>query len=118
MVASSATFCPHLGRVNGDLFRMLHAVLHGMKALVYSNYHRSVCPYSSGGLSAPYRGSSAQQRCQCSSHIGAGTASAGTDAGHGSLKEPAIECLTLGLSRGMNRVTLSYFYSGDYPTRG
>ena len=112
MVASSATFYPHLGRVIGDLFRMLHALLHGMKTLVYSNYHRS------GGLSAAYRGSSAQQRCQSSSHIGAGTTSAGTDAGHGSLKEPAILCLTLGPSRGMNRVTLSYFYSRDYPTRG
>ena len=27
-------------------------------------------------------------------------------------------CLTLGLSRGMNGVTISWSYSGDYPTRG
>ena len=29
-----------------------------------------------------------------------------------------IECLTLGLSRGMKKVTLSYCYSGNYPTQG
>ena len=48
-----------------------------------------------------YPGSSAQLRCQCSSCI---SASAGV--GRGSLKYSAIECLTLGLSRGMNAVTL------------
>ena len=38
--------------------------------------------------------------CQCNVTI-----SAGTDVGHNSLKQPAIECLTLlGLSRGMNGV--------------
>ena len=47
-----------------------------------------------------YPGSSAQQRSQCSTRI-----SAGADVGRGSLKYPAIECLTLGLSRGMNGVT-------------
>ena len=47
-----------------------------------------------------YPGSFAQQRCQCSSRI-----SAGAGEGCGSLEEPAIECWTLGLSRGMNSVT-------------
>ena len=47
-----------------------------------------------------YPGSSAQQRSQCRTRI-----SAGADVGCGSLKEPAIACLTLGLSRGMNGVT-------------
>ena len=32
------------------------------------------------------------------------------------LKQPAIECLTLRLTRGMNGVTLSYCYSRDYLT--
>ena len=40
-----------------------------------------------------------------------------TDVGRGSLKLPAIKCLTLGFSRGMNRATLSYCNYGDYPTR-
>ena len=34
------------------------------------------------------------------------------------LKQPTIECLTLGLTWGMNGVTLSYCYPGDYPSRG
>ena len=46
------------------------------------------------------------------------TVNACTDVGRGSLKQPAIECLTLGLSRGMNVITLRYCYSEDYPTRG
>ena len=40
MIVSSSTFRSHLGRVIGDLFRLLHAVLHGMETLVYSNYPR------------------------------------------------------------------------------
>ena len=47
-----------------------------------------------------YPGSSAQQRSQCSTRI-----SAGADVGRGSVKYPAIACLTLGLSRGMHGVT-------------
>ena len=39
----------------------------------------------------------------------------GTHVGRGS--QPTIECLTSGLSRGMNGVTLGYCYSGDYPIR-
>ena len=39
----------------------------------------------------------------------------GTHVGRGS--QPTIECLTVGLSRGMNGVTLGYCYSGDYLTR-
>ena len=42
MIASSSTFCPHPGRIIRDLFRQLHAVWHGMEALVYSN-HPIVC---------------------------------------------------------------------------
>ena len=38
MIASSSTFCPHLGRVIRDLFRQLHALWHGTEALVYSNH--------------------------------------------------------------------------------
>ena len=41
-----------------------------------------------------YPGSSSQKRSQCSTRI-----SAGADVGRGSLKKPAIACLTLGLSR-------------------
>ena len=48
-----------------------------------------------------YPGYSAKLWCQCSSRI-----SAGAGVGRGSLKQPAIECLTLGPSRGMNGVTL------------
>ena len=40
MVASSITFRPHLGRGIRDLFRLLHAVLHGTEALVYRNHPR------------------------------------------------------------------------------
>ena len=29
-----------------------------------------------------------------------------------------IECLTLGLSAGMNEVTINYCYAVDYPLRG
>ena len=38
MVASSgpSAFCSHLGQVIGDLFCMLHAVRHGMEALVHT----------------------------------------------------------------------------------
>ena len=44
--------------------------------------------------------------------------SAGTDVSRfRALKQPTIECLTLRLTRGMNRITLSYCSSGDYPTR-
>ena len=49
-----------------------------------------------------YPGSSAQQRSQCSSRI-----SASTVTGRCSLNNPAIECLTLDLKRGMNGVTLA-----------
>ena len=38
-----------------------------------------------------YPGSSAQQQCQCSSRINAGTDR--TDVGRGSLEQPTIECL-------------------------
>ena len=51
-----------------------------------------------------YPGSSAQQRSQCSTRI-----SADTDVGRGSLKLPAIACLTLGLSHMMNGVTQRSF---------
>ena len=45
MIASSSTFCPHLGRVIRDLFRQLHAVWHGTKALVYSNHPREAAAF-------------------------------------------------------------------------
>ena len=128
MIASSTTFRPHLGRGIRDLFRMAHAVLHGTEALVYSNYPReataSTClaiifwPIASGipwfflSTAVPMQLLHRCRPCQYSV-----TVSADTDVGRGSLKQPAIKCLTLGLSCGMNRVTLSYSYSGDYPTR-
>ena len=49
-----------------------------------------------------YPGSSDQLWCQCSCRI-----SAGAGVGRGSLKQPTIACfMTLGLSQGMNGVTL------------
>ena len=69
----------------------------------------NVWPYSSGRLPAV---------CTLVPPLNSVTVSAGTDVGRGSLKQPEIKCLTLGLSRGMNGVTLSYCYSGNYPTRG
>ena len=33
------------------------------------------------------------------------------------LKQPAIEFYTLCFSHGMNEVTLSYCYTGDYPAK-
>ena len=44
MVASSSNFHPHLGRVIGDIFRLLHAVQHGTEALVHSDYPRKLQP--------------------------------------------------------------------------
>ena len=46
MIASSSTFCPHPGRVIRDLFRQLHAVSHGMEALVCSNRPREAAASS------------------------------------------------------------------------
>ena len=40
MIASTSTFCPHLGMVIRDLFRQLHAVWHSTEALVYNNHPR------------------------------------------------------------------------------
>ena len=50
------------------------------------------------------------RHCQCSV-----TVSAGTGVGRGSHKQPAIECLTSGLSRGMNAaiVTLGTIWPED-----
>ena len=42
MIASSSTFRPHPGRAIRDLFRLLHAVRHGMEALVYNNHPRKL----------------------------------------------------------------------------
>ena len=41
IVASSGT-PTHLGKVIGDMFRMLHAVEYGTEALVYINYQRKL----------------------------------------------------------------------------
>ena len=49
MIASSSTFCPHLGRVIRDLFRQLHAVWHGTEALVYRNHPREFAASSLTG---------------------------------------------------------------------
>ena len=46
MIASSTTFRPHPGRVIRDLFRLLNAVLHCTKVLVYSNHQREAAASS------------------------------------------------------------------------
>ena len=46
MIASISIFRPDLGRVIRDLFRKLHAVWHGMEALVYSNHPREAAASS------------------------------------------------------------------------
>ena len=94
----------------------MHVVglLHGMEALVYSNYPREAAAstlifrrIASGvhwflcSTAVPM-----QLRHHCRQRSVAVTA--GTDVGCGSLKQPAIEYLTLGLSRVMNGVALSY----------
>ena len=43
IISSSSTFYPHPGRVIKDLFRQLHAVWHGMEALVYSFIIQASC---------------------------------------------------------------------------
>ena len=80
MIVRSSTFRPHMGRVISDLFRQLHAVLHGTEALVYTNYPKETAVFTCLAiifgwrtLTTAYPGSSAQQRCQCSSCISTGT---------------------------------------------
>ena len=46
MIASSNTFCAHLGRVIQDLFRQLHALWHVTEALVYINHPREAAASS------------------------------------------------------------------------
>ena len=46
MITSSSTFCPHPGRVIRNLFRQLHAVWHGMEALVYRNHPGEIISFS------------------------------------------------------------------------
>ena len=75
IASSTSTFRPHLGRVIKDLFYLLHDVLHSAVALVCSNFKEGLALIFERIANA-YPGSSAQTRCQCSSHIGAGTASA------------------------------------------
>ena len=102
---------PHLGRVIKDLFRLLHA-------LVHSDYPRDATASKClaiifGRIASVYPGSSAKQRCQGSSRINAGT---GVGRGKAlNYRLSAIEYLTSGMSRGMNRVILSYCY---YQIRG
>ena len=47
MIAGSSTFRPHLGRVIRDLLRLLLCCMHGIAALVYSNYPREAAVSSS-----------------------------------------------------------------------
>ena len=104
MAASSITF---------RLFLLLNAVLHGTKALIYSNYPReataSTClaivighiasglPWLLPSTAPPVQLSLQCRHCQCSV-----TVSSDTDVGPGSLKQPTIKYLTLGLSKTMN----------------
>ena len=109
MVASGSAFHPHIGRIIKDLFRLLRVVtlLHGTGALVYSKYPReaaaSTClaiifgriardfslvpPFNSGPNAPPASVQALPVQCHCQCII---IASAGTDVGHGSLKQPAI----------------------------
>ena len=121
MVASSSTFRPPPpppGRVIRDLFGMLHDVRHATEALVYSNYlreaavstclttiFRRIASRMSWFLSStavlmqlPHRCRHLQWHCT------------GTDVGRCGAKQPAIECLTLCILRGMDGITLSYCY--------
>ena len=66
MIASSSTFCPNPGRVIRELFRQLHAVLHGTEALVYSNHPREAAASSYLAIifgRIAMSGSSAQLQC-------------------------------------------------------
>ena len=99
VIASSSTFRPHAGRVIRNLFRQLH----GTEALVYSSHLREAEVFSYLAIifgriasSVPwfFRSTAVPMRCQCSSRI-----SAGAGVGRGSLKLPAIECLTFCFAR-------------------
>ena len=86
MIASSSYFRPHPGRAIRDLFRQLHAIRHGTRALVCSNHRREAAASSYlaiffGRIASGVPWTSAQSRCQCSSRI-----SAGAGVGRGSLK--------------------------------
>ena len=92
IAASTSTFCPHLGRVIRDLFRLLHAVLHSTESLVYINYPREAAASTclaiifrriANGIPQSFR-STAVHQC---SRFSTGTASAGNDVGHVSLKQ-------------------------------
>ena len=102
---------------------------HGTEALDYSNYPREAAASTclaiifgriASGVAWFLRSTAVLMLLphQCRYYQCSVTTSAGTDVGRGSLKQPEIECLTLGLSHGMNGIILSYCYSGDYPTRG
>ena len=47
MIASSSTFRPHPAKGHRDLFRLLHAVMHGTEALVYINHPREAAASTS-----------------------------------------------------------------------
>ena len=96
MVASSSTFRLHLGGgVTRDLFRMLHAVLHGTKTLVYSKYTRaaatSTFDYNRHTLAPPLNSSANAAPTSVQSLM---LALVGPSTKH------TIDCLALCLSRG------------------
>ena len=62
---------PHFREVHWNLFRLLHAVASTCLAIILGRVASDLPVY---------------QQCQCSSRISAGTASAGTDVGRGSLE--------------------------------
>ena len=84
---------------------MSHALQHGTQTLIYSNHPRkaaaSTCLAINFRTLAPPL--SAVQALMLAVVV---------------LKQPTIESYTLFVSHGMNGVTLSYCFSGDYPTRG
>ena len=96
LVASSSTFLPHPGRVIRDLFRLSHVVLHGAET-VGREAATSTCPRIASDVAWFLRSTAVPMQLphpysHCQSSV---TVSAGTDVGHGSLKQPAGECLTL-----------------------
>ena len=109
-IATSCDFlCLHLGRVIRDLFRLLHA-------LVHSDYPRDATASKclviifgriASGVSWFIRSTTVprqlphQRKHWCWPWLG--------------LRLSAMDYLIIGMSRGMNRVTLSYCY---YQTRG
>ena len=105
MIASSSTFFPHSGRVIRDLFCQLHAVWHGTEALVYSNHPREAAASSYQAIIFGWIASGVHWFFSSTAVLMQPSHQCWAGVGCGSLKQPAIACLKLGLSRGVNGST-------------